>query len=243
MSVNRAKAVNLEKPRRFWKEASAGPVEGGFAVLLDGRGAKTPDGARLVLPTEAAAGLVAGEWAAQGEEIEFAAMPATRLAFTAIDRVPASREGVAEEVARYAGSDLLCYFAEEPDALVARQQAAWEPLLAWAETELGLPLNRATGILHCAQPEGTAERVKALALELDDFSLTALASATGLFGSAVLAFALQRGRVDAAEAHDIARLDEAFQEERWGIDAEAAERTANRAAEAETLGRWFAALR
>jgi len=243
MSVNRAKAVNLEKPRRFWKEAGAGPVDGGFAVLLDGRTARTPGGTPLVLPTEALAALVAEEWAAAGEEIEFASMPATRLAFTAIDRVPQAREGVAEEVARYAGSDLLCYFAEEPEALVARQAAAWEPLLAWAEAELGLPLNRATGILPCAQPEGTAERVKALAFALDDFALTALASATGLLGSAVLAFAVQRGRLSAGEAHDLSRLDEAFQEERWGVDAEAAERTANRAAEAETLGRWFDALR
>jgi len=243
MPVTRAKPENLEKPRRFWKEAVAGPREdGGFPVLLDGRAAKTPGGAKLLLPTEGLARLVAAEWAAQGERLEIATMPATRLAFTALERVPAAREAVAEEVARYAGSDLLCYFAEGPEALVERQEAGWGPLLAWAEAELDLRFERATGIVHREQPSETGERVKALALGLDDFGLAGLASATALFGSAVLGLALQRGRLDGGAAFALSRLDEAFQEEQWGIDAEAAERAAAMRAEARMLERWFAAL-
>jgi chaperone required for assembly of F1-ATPase len=111
-----------------------------------------------VLPTESLAGLIAAEWEAQGEHIVLPDMPATRLAFTAIDRVPAAREATADEAARYAGSDLLCYFAEGPRALVERQTAAWEPILAWAENDLALSFNRAAGVIHCAQPPETLER-------------------------------------------------------------------------------------
>ena len=151
------------------------------------------------------------------------------------------REAVADEVARYAGSDLLCYRAEAPRALVREQAQAWDPLLAWA-SGLGVRLEATSGIIHRPQPAGSLARVQALALELDDFGLSALAHAAGLLGSAVLALALQRGRLDGRQAHDLARLDEAFQEKHWGIDAEAALRTEGRLAEALWLEHWFRAL-
>jgi len=232
----------VQRPRRFYKAATAGPVEGGFAVLLDGRTPKTPAGAKLILPTLALADLVAAEWEAQATEIDSRRMPALRLAATAIDRVARVRDEVADEVARYAGSDLLCYRATAPEGLVKAQAAAWDPLLAWAGETLGLKLSAVPGVIHKAQPEASLARAKALALELDDFGLTGLAQAAGLLGSTVLAAALQRGRVTGQEAHDLARIDEAWQEERWGVDYEAADRTAARLEEALLLERWFAAL-
>ena len=232
-----------DRIKRFWKTVSVEPGEGGWRVLLDGRSPKTPAGHALTLPTEAAAGLVAEEWTAQGEHLDPATMPATRLASTAIDRIPLARAETAEEIARYAGSDGLCYFADGPESLIARQVAEWGPWLDWADRDLGVRLIRAEGIGHVAQPPESLLGVRDLALELDDFALTGLATAVGLFGSAVLALALQRGALSGEAAFDLSRLEEAHQESQWGVDAEAAERTANRRAEAELLERWFGALR
>jgi len=103
-------------------------------------------------------------------------------------------------------------------------------------------LHRAEGIAHVAQPSDSTARVRDLALSLDDFALTGLATAVGLFGSAVLALAVRQGALSGEEAHDLSRLDEAFQEEQWGVDAEAAVRTEARRAEAVLLERWFSAL-
>ncbi|HYE42069.1 MAG TPA: ATPase, partial [Caulobacteraceae bacterium] len=105
-----------------------------------------------------------------------------------------------------------------------------------------LSLVRATGIIHTPQPAEALARVEALALALDDFALGGVAWATPLFGSAILALALQRGRLSGETAFDLSRLDEAFQEERWGVDAEAAERTANLRRDALALDAWFGAL-
>ena len=231
-----------ERLKRFWKDASVAPDGEGHVVLLDGRAPKTPAHARMVLPTEAAARLVADEWAAQGEFIEPGTMPATRLAATAIDRVSQTREPVADEIASYVGSDLLCYLAEHPTNLVAEQARDWAPWRHWAGAELGVRVEATQGIIHRAQPPETLARVKTLALELDDFALTGLATAVPLFGSAILGLAVQRGALSGAAAFEISRLDEAFQERQWGVDADNAERTEARRAEAALLDRWFRAL-
>ena len=234
----------IDRPKRFYKTVDVQPREsGGFAVLLDGRTAKTPMRAALALPTEALAALIADEWRAQGEHIVFSDMPATRLAFTAIDRVPEARGAVADEAARYAGSDLLCYFAEAPRPLLERQTAAWEPLLQWAEDELGLKLNRAAGVIHCAQPPESLERAREFVRGQGDFNLAALAFAAPLFGSFVLSAAVMRGRLSGEEAFAVSRIDETFQEEAWGVDAEAAQRTERMRGEAIMVERWFTALR
>lgn len=232
----------VKRIRRFYKTAEIAPLETGYGVHLDGRAVKTPAKAVLNLPTQAAAELVAAEWEAQGEHIDFARMPATRHAFTAIDRVSITRAEVAKEIARYAAADLLCYFADQPARLVARQLEAWGPVLDWALTQEGLIFVRATGISYQAQPPETLTRVEAAALALDDFHLAALAFAGALFGSTVLALAVLRGRLTTTEAFDLARLDEIFQEEQWGRDEEAAARTANQRAEAVALGAWLEAL-
>ncbi|MBS0333129.1 MAG: ATPase, partial [Proteobacteria bacterium] len=225
-----------DKPRRFYSSVSVSAMNGGFTVMLDGRGLRGPKGAPTVLPTQALAALVAEEWAGQGETLELAAMAATRLANTAIESVPQAREATAQQVADYAGAELLCYRAESPAGLVARQAERWDPVLARAESELGLRLVPATGVVHRPQPPETLTRVRSLALELDDFALTGLAFGVPLFGSAVLSLGLLRGWFGADAAFDLSRLDEAWQEEKWGVDAEAAERTARLQGEAVMLG-------
>lgn len=235
-----------ERLKRFWKtvDVTPGPngEQGGWTILLDGRAPKTPAHAKLTLPTQAAARLVADEWAAQGEFIDPGTMPATRLASTAIDRVSQARELVADEIAAFAGSDLLCYLADAPDSLVAEQTREWGPWRDWAARTHGIVLEVAEGIVHRPQDPQAVARARALALALDDFALTGLATATPLLGSAVLALALQQGELDGAAAFDLSRLDEVFQERQWGVDDEAAERTAGRRAEAILLDRWFEAL-
>ena len=231
-----------EKPKRFYKDVSVVAEDGGFSVKLDGRTVRSPRGGKLFVPTRALAEMVAAEWDAQATHIEIAAMHVTRLAFTATEAVPQAREATAAQVAQYAATDLLCYFSEAGNSLYDRQVAAWEPVLRRAEHELTLVFQRATGIVHAEQPEATLAKVKALALELDDFALTGVAFGTPLFGSAVLAFALQRGWLTGEEAWTLSRIDEAYQEEKWGVDEEAAERTARLLGEARMLEAWFRAL-
>jgi chaperone required for assembly of F1-ATPase len=231
-----------ERLKRFWTAVDVAHGEGGWSVTLDGRTPKTPAHAPLTLPTEAAARLVADEWAAQGEFLDPATMPATRLASTAIDRVGQVREAVADEIAAFAGSDLLCYLAEHPTALTVEQAREWGPWRDWAALECGVALEAVEGIIHRPQDPAAVARVRDLALGLDDFRLAGLAMATPLLGSAVLALAMERGALGGEAAFDLSRLDEAFQERQWGVDAEAAERTAARRAEAVLLERWFRAL-
>lgn len=231
-----------EKPRRFYKAVEVRPGDGGFQVLLDGRSPRSAKGAKLSAPTQALAQMLAEEWAAQGEFIDMQVMVATRLAFTALEAIPPAREAVAQQFADYAGSDLVCYFAEEPAALVQRQEEHWGPVLDRAEEELALAFVRAAGIRHQAQPETTLATVKRLALETDDFGLAGLAFGAPLFGSAILTLALQKGWLTAEQAHALSRVDEAYQEEKWGIDEEAAERTARLLEESKMLERWFRAL-
>jgi chaperone required for assembly of F1-ATPase len=237
----------LHKPRRFYKVAAAAPVPsekgGGFAVHLDGRTPKSPAKSPLVLPTLALAQLVAAEWDAQEEVIDSTVMPATRLAFTAIDRISETRAEVAKEVAAYAGSDLLCYRAEHPTPLVERQDREWQPLLDWAGRTLGVTFRPVAGIIHAPQPPETLASVEALALSLDDFALAGVAYGAGLLGSTVLALALRAGEIDGQQALDLSRLEEIFQAQTWGQDEEARLRAEHLSVEAKALERWFAALR
>lgn len=232
----------VRRPRRVYKTVAVAPEARAFAVRLDGHAAKTPEGGPLVLPSLVLAGLVAAEWEAQATEIDFASMPATRLAFTTLDRAPATRDALATEVSRYAASDGLAYFAPETPRLHARQQAEWTPVLAWADEALGVRLEPVEGVMHRPQPAASIARARELAAAEDDFALAGLAFAAALFGSAILAFAVRRGRLTGEQAHHLARLEEAHQESEWGEDAEAAARTAARRKEAMFIGAWFAGL-
>jgi chaperone required for assembly of F1-ATPase len=232
----------VERPKRFYKLVEVAEAEDRFAVRLDGREVRTPAGTPLRLPTRALAELIAGEWDAQDEFVLIAEMHATRLANTAVDSVPAAREATAQAVADYGGSDLTCYFAEGPEGLVGRQHAGWDPAVERVEREFSCAFVRAFGIVHQAQPAQTLSRLKDEALAMDDFRLAGVAFAASLFGSAVLAFSLARGWLTGEQAFELSRLDEAWQEEQWGVDAEAAERTARLADEARMLERWIRAL-
>jgi chaperone required for assembly of F1-ATPase len=213
-----------ERPRRFYEAVSVGERREGFAVLLDGRTVKTPAGKPLTAPTRALAEALAAEWEAQRERVEPATMPVTRLMNVALDRTPAAREAVADEVARYAGTDVVCHLADDDLELARIEEAAWAPLRDWAGQELGVALEPVAGLLARPQSEASLAAARAAALAHDDIRLTALAHATALLGSAVLALALSHGRLDARAAFAASRIDEERQAQRWGVDAEAADR-------------------
>lgn len=214
-----------------------------FQIVLDGRPARTPVKRPLALPVRAAAEAVAAEWDAQGEEFEPTALRLTRLANTAIDRVAGNRPAVVAEVSRFGHTDLVCYRAAEPAELVRRQAEAWQPLVDWAETRHGARLAVTAGVVPTAQPaEGLAALTRAVEA-YDDFALTALHAATAASGSLVIGLALGEGRIDSETAFAAACLDEQFQAEFWGVDAEAEARRAALKADIETAARFLALLR
>jgi chaperone required for assembly of F1-ATPase len=204
--------------RRFYKTVDIAPVETGFAVRLDRATPKTPAKKPLVLPTQAAAELVAAEWDAQIETIDPFAMPITRLVNVALDRAAETRAAMVGEIVKYAATDLVCYRATTPASLVAAQAAAWDPLLAWAETHLGVQLVTTAQALAIDQPEESLARIEAAAHALDDLRLTALAFANGLAGSAIVALALIHRHIDGETAFRAIRVEEDWQAERWGRD-------------------------
>jgi len=223
-------------PKRFYAEVGVSAEEGTYRVKLDGRTVRTPGRAILSVPTKPLAEDVAAEWRAQGEHIDPAAMPITRLVNTALDGVARERAAVAAEIARYAGTDLLCYRADAPQELVARQAEAWDPLLAWARDALSVDLVVTTGIIAVEQDAEALARVQSVIEAHGDIALTALNMLTTITGSAVLALAVSHRRLPAEEAFELSRLDEAYQAELWGEDAEAAQRTARLKDEALTAG-------
>lgn len=232
-------------PRRFYKTAT--PVlqdeaAGRWSVTLDTRPLKTPSKADLAVPGEALAAAIAAEWAGQGEYIDPATMPLTRLANVAIDRTPLTREALAEEVAKYTETDLVCHLADGPTELRERQEAAWRPLRDWAGRSLNIMLVPVEGIMASPQPAASRQAAFDHALSLDDFRLTGLAWAAGLYGSAVLALAVERAEIDAETAFEHSRIDEAWQIEQWGEDAEAAAAAEARRRDARALGQLFRAL-
>jgi len=199
---------------------------GGFWLELDGKPLKTPAGLELRLPTRALAEAVAVELGDSPIKAlrNFTAIPNLRFAATALDRVAAAREATIDGVAAYGEADLLCYRAEEPAELVAREQAAWQPLLDWAATRHGALLACAIDISYVPQtPRSLAALRKAVAAQ-DDMALTGLAMVVQITGSLVLGLALLDGRIDADQAFELAELDETYQIEKWGEDYEAADR-------------------
>ncbi|MCR9225205.1 MAG: ATPase [Hyphomonas sp.] len=232
----------VDKPKRFYKHAAAAPVGSGYSVELDGRPIKTPAKATLTLPTAALADAVANEWAGQGEMLDLQAMTLTRLANVAIDRTPDTRADLADELARYAGTDVTCYLADAPTELRERQDAAWRPWRDWAGQELGIVLVPVIGLMASPQPPASLEAVRAHALKLDDYRLTALTWACSLLGSAVLALAVERGALTAPDALNASIVDEDWQIEQWGEDEEAMQVREARAKDAAALQLWFEAL-
>ena len=203
---------------------------------------KSPARSPLVVPTRQLAERLAREWDAQADEIDAMTMPTVRMAYTAIDRIPMTRDAVADEVSRFGGSDVICHFAESPADLVEAEQRAWTPWIDWARTSLGVTLEPVSGVAVKAQTSEVVSRLRSLAAANDDFHLAGLAFGAALFGSAVLAFAVRRGAIDAVTALEISCVDETFQASRWGIDEEAEARREALRGEAAMLQGWFEAL-
>jgi len=231
--------VNAWKPKRFWKAASVTQVEGGWTVQLDGRPVKTPAKALLVVPTEALAQAIAAEWDAQDKEVRPETMPFTRTANSAIDKVAVQYDEVAAMLSAYGRADLLCYRATGPEPLIARQAAAWDPMLDWAAEALDLRLTATAGVMHVAQDPQALARADALVASLGPFRLAAFHDLVALTGSLVLALAVIHGRLDAETAWTLSRIDEDWQIEEWGEDEEAAERTALKRADFLQATRFF----
>jgi chaperone required for assembly of F1-ATPase len=228
-----------DRPRRFYQRAIVVAGDGGFVVALDGRPAKTPAKAILSLPTAELAAAVAAEWEAQGETIDPRTMPLTRLAATALDRVSGQRDAVIDGISAYGGSDLLCYRADAPEELIARQHHAWQPLLDWAAERWGATLCVTRGVVPIAQPASTLDALRNAVAAFGNFPLTGLASAVQTTGSLIVGLALARARINAEAAYRLALLDECFQAERWGCDPEAERRRQNLAEEIRSARRFI----
>ena len=225
-------------PKRFYKTveiAAAGP-HAAYIIMLDGTALKTPAGAEFLLPNRRFTEAIAGEWRSQVTQIVFQAMPFTRLAFTAIDRVRARRDAVIEQIVAYGKSDVICYRAGAPADLVARQAELWDPLLCWARDELGVGLETVVGVAFVEQPEASLEAIREHLAGAGDFTLAAIRAAAESCGSAIIALALAGGVFDADAAFKAAYLDELHQVKKWGDDAEAKARRAERATNLREIG-------
>lgn len=232
--------MNTWAARRFWTTATALPANGGFIIHLDGKPVRTPLKAPLILPTEGLAQAVAAEWQAVEGKVDPGRMPFTRTANSATDKVAPQFHAVADMLAEYGGSDHLCYRAEGPADLAARQAAAWDPLLHWAADALSAPLTVTHGVMHRSQPEPSLAALAAAVHALTPFQLAAFHDLVALSGSLVLALAVTRGRLSADEAWRLSRIDESWQIEQWGEDEEAAEIVARKQTDFLQADRFFA---
>lgn len=209
------------KAKRFWKDAAVVAVAEGFTVELDGRGIKTPAKRPLILPSQRMAEAVAVEWQAQEGVINPNTLPVTKTANAAIDKVVISHAEVTEMLAAYGDSDLLCYRAEGPEGLVARQKVQWDPLIEWAAQDLGAQLVPRTGVIHAPQSPDALAQLTRLTQDLSAFELAAFHDLVSLSGSLVIGFAAARDLHAPEVLWDISRLDELWQIEQWGTDDEA----------------------
>ncbi len=224
--------------KRFWKDVA---VEG-QAILLDGRAVRTPARAALVLPTSALAQAVADEWRAVGERIDPRAMPLTGFSNAAIDKVAPDVAGFAAGLARYGETDLLCYRAENPPELAARQAEIWDPLLDWARTRYDIALGVTAGIVHHAQPPETLVRLSGAIAARSPFELAALSPVVSIGGSLVVALMLAEGAIAPDAAFDATHLDELWQAELWGEEWMAADARALRRADFVNSARMLSLL-
>ena len=207
-----------ELPRRFYTTAAVAPHEQGVAVTLDGKLARTPGRNLLTVVERAVAEALAAEWQGQGEHIDPATMPLTRIVNSALDRVSREMEPVRAEIVKYAGSDLVCYRGQGPQSLVAAQEAAWSPVLAWAREALGARFVLTEGVVAVDQPAESLVAVAAALPDLDPLRLAAVHVVTTLTGSALIAVAVLRGAFTPQAAWAAAHVDEDWQMKQWGRD-------------------------
>ncbi|MXU66413.1 ATP12 family chaperone protein [Oceanomicrobium pacificus] len=212
--------------KKFWTDVSVDAGGSDFGIRLDARPVRTPGKAELRVPSRALAEAIADEWAAVEEKIDPRALPFTRAANSAIDTVTPHFREVADELAAYGGSDLLCYRATDPNGLVVAQAKGWDPLLERAAEAFGARLTVTSGVVPVDQPADALAALRARLDRLDPFELTAVHALVSLSGSLVIGLLVAGGQLDAEEGWDLSRIDEAWQERAWGVDAEAAEAAA-----------------
>lgn len=227
-------------PRRFYRTVEVAARDGGFAILLDGKPARTPAQGPFLSPTRGLADAIAAEWDVQEKTIEPLSMPLWVLVSSALYDVVQARERVLENVAGFARTDLLCYRATHPADLIALQRERWQPLLDWAAREFDAPLKVMDGVIFEDQPEPAMAALHKAVASHDDHGLAALSHATRALGSLVLALALVRGRIAGVEAIELSLLDELYQIEKWGDDPEAHARRAEIHAEVLAAERFLA---
>jgi chaperone required for assembly of F1-ATPase len=221
------RSARAPQRKRVYASAGVGEADGGFSVTLDGKPVKTPSGGRLILPARSIAETIATEWNAQGDTIDPLTMPVTRLANSVVQGVVDRVDAVADDVAKYLGSDLLFYRAGYPEALVSREAAHWDPILFWAADSLGAHFILAEGVVPVRQPEQAIAAARAT-LPTDPWRIAALHVITTLTGSALLALALFHDAIDADRAWAAAHVDEDWNAEKWGVDEEVTTRRAAR---------------
>jgi len=216
--------------KRFWKTTEVQPGAGGFVVCLDGRPVRTPAKQALALPSRALALMVAAEWEAQSARIDPETMPATRMANLALDRIEARFDEVVDMIAAYGGSDLLCYRADAPEALVRRQAQGWDPLLDWAARRFDAPLQVTRGVMPIAQPPASLRQLRAAVAAQARFHICALHDLVALSGSLVIGLAARERFAPPEALWALSRIDEDWQSEQWGEDEEALVTAARRRA-------------
>jgi len=249
-AVLRSEPDYLNKPehqvpavKRFYEKADYEPRDGVFCLVLDGKPALTPAKNPLEVPSEALAKAIAMEWDQQAEQIDPAAMPLTKLANSALDHVKDRRQLVIDDIVKYAGSDLICYMAEDPQELMMKQMAAWGPVLDWLRQGLAVNFEISYGLQHIAQSDQSLGQVRLVLKDLDAFSLTSLHTMTTLMGSALLMLAHIAGMYDVTSIWQSAHIDEDWQMSKWGKDAEALARRGQRWQEMQAASRFLDLLR
>ena len=217
--------------KRFYATVDLAEIAGGWTVALDGKPIKTPAKLPFAAPTRAMAEAAAAEWGEQGAEIAPASMPITKAVNTALDRTAPEYEAVADLVAEYGGSDLICYRAEAPDGLIARQRAAWDPLVQWAADRHQARLITTSGVIHVLQPETGQQALRDAVRAYDPFELTGLYDLDALSGSLIIGLAVAEKEMTPEDGWAASRVDHSWQEDQWGVDDEAAAQAAYKAAE------------
>lgn len=226
-------------PKKFYTAVAVEQQDNAFTVLLDGRSVRTPQRAAFMVPTHALAEAVAAEWRQQSDVINPETMPLTKLCNSTLDGVCANRDLVIDDIANYANHDAICYRADTPDELVARQTEALDPVIDWAEQTLGVRWMCTVGVMPVVQPASCAQAVRAALADVTAFHIAVLHQLTTLTGSALLALAYQHQVLSFDRMWQAAHIDEDFQIERWGQDSEAEARRQQRHHEAAAADRLF----
>jgi len=214
--------------KRFWKHVAVEPEDEGWTVKLDGKPLRTPARAALIVRSQRLAEAIAEEWRAVERDVDPRAMPLTGLANAAIDRVAPERRAFAGGLARYAEADLACYRSDWPPDLVSRQAGKWDELLAWARRRYDVDFSTTSGILHVPQPQATIERLDHAVAALDPFRLAGLSPLVTVGGSLIAGLAVLEKAITPEAAWDAVSVDEVWQLEQWGKDAEAEDALENR---------------